>query len=150
MLRFAVGKLMASGAAWISPLQFLLHRLRRIAFLKLPPRQLLVLAFAIGALWASSLFDWSFVIGRHAFWQFPKGTIRSSEQDMANVLVAYFYYVQSAWHMPLFYVSALGTPAGTNIVYMDAVPVVAFAGKLIHNFTGATVNLLNIHQFSRE
>jgi len=113
----------------------------------LPPGQLLVLAFAIGALWAASLFDWNFVIGRNAFWQFPKGTIGSSGDDMAVVLVAYLYYVQSPWHLPLFYVSTLGTPAGTNIVFTDAVPVIAFTGKLIHYFTGATVNLYGAYLF---
>jgi Family of unknown function (DUF6311) len=129
------------------PLRFLVHQLNRLWRLKLAPWQLLMLAFAIGALWAASLFDWNFVLGRDAFWQFPKGSVGSSGADMAQVLVAYLYYVQSPWHFPLFYVPTLGTPAGTNILFMDAVPVVALTGKLIHNFTGGTVNLYGAYLF---
>jgi hypothetical protein len=123
------------------------QHLRRLVLLELPAGQLLVLAAAVGALWAASLFDWSFVIGRHAFWQFPKGTISGSSYDMAQVLTAYFYYVQSSWHLPLFYVSALGTPTGTNIIFMDALPVVALAGRLIHSITGTTINLYGVYSF---
>jgi hypothetical protein len=53
---------------------------------------------------------------------------------------AYLYYVQSPWQLPLFYVSALGIPTGTNIIFTDVVPVVALVGKLIHSLTGAIVN----------
>ncbi len=146
-LELAVAKLIARGAAWIVPLTRVLERFRPLVLLELQAGQLLVLASAVGALWAASLFDWSFVIGRHAFWQFPKGTIGGSWNDMVQVLVAYFYYVQSSWHLPLFYVSALGTPAGVNVVFMDVVPIVALAGKLIRNFTGATVNLYGPYLF---
>jgi hypothetical protein len=108
---------------------------------ELPSLQLLVLAAAVGVVWAASLFDWSFVTGRHAFWQFPQGTIGGSQNDMAIPLVAYLYYVQSPWHLPLFHVSALGAPAGINVIFTDAVPIVALVGKLVHSVTGATVNL---------
>jgi hypothetical protein len=124
-----------------------IQRFKRLVMLELPVAQLLVLSSAVGVLWAASLFDWSFVVGRHAFWQFPEGTIPGSQDDMAQVLTAYYYYVQSSWHLPLFYVSALGTPAGANVVFADVVPVVALAGKLIHNFTGATVNPYGVYLF---
>ena len=109
---------------------------------------MLVLAAGVGIIWAASLFDWAFVTGWHAFWQFPKGTIGGAGQvDMANVLVGYLYYVQSPWHLPLFYVSALGTPTGTNVIFMDVVPIVALVGKLIHSLTGAMVNLYGGYLF---
>jgi Family of unknown function (DUF6311) len=129
------------------PLENSAHRLGRVVLAELPAWQLLVLAAAAGALWAASLFDWSFVAGRHVFWRFPKGTIGGSQNDMAQVLVAYFYYVQSSWQLPLFYISALDTPVGTNVIFMDAVPIVALAGKLFHNLTGATVNLYGAYLF---
>jgi hypothetical protein len=112
---------------------------------ELPAWQLIVLVTAVGAIWAASLFDWSFVAGRGAFWRFPSGPI--GKYDMAQVLVGYLYYVQSPWHLPLFYVWALGTPAGTNVIFMDVVPVVALIGKLIHSLTGATVNLYGGYLF---
>ena len=108
---------------------------------ELPSLQLLVLAAGAGVIWAASLFDWSFIAGRHAFWQFPQGTIGGSQNDMAVPLAAYLYYVQGPWHLPLFHVSALGTPVGTNLIFTDVVPIIALIGKLIHSLTGATVNL---------
>ena len=122
-----------------------LSRLRRVFFLELSVWQLLVLAAAVGVLWAASFFDWSFVTGRHAFWQFPKGHL--SDIDMELVLVGYLYYVQSPWHLPLFYVSALDPPAGTNVIFMDVVPIVALIGKLIHSLTGAIINLYGAYTF---
>jgi hypothetical protein len=128
-------------------LQSLTQRVGRIVLLELPTWQLLVVAAGVGALWAASLFDWSFVTGRHAFWQFPGGTIGGSENDMATTLVAYFYYVQSPWALPLFYVSALGIPVGTNLIFTDFVPAVGLVGKLVHSITGATVNLYGGYLF---
>ncbi len=109
--------------------------------MELPAWQLLVLATAAGVIWAASLFDWDFVSGGQAFWQFPKGSIGGSAGDMAQVLVGYLYYVQSPWHLPLFHVTALGTPVGVSITVMSVAPIVAHTGKLTHSLTGATVNL---------
>src|SRR6266403_2558724 len=92
------------------PTESLAQRLGRVVLAELPAWQLLLLAAAVGVIWAASLFDWSFVTGRHAFWQFPQGTIGGSQSDMAIMLTAYLYYVQSPWHLPLFHISALGTP----------------------------------------
>ena len=124
-----------------------MQHLKRLVLLELPAGPLLVLAAAVGVSWAASLFDWSFVLGEDAFWRFPKGTITHSQYDMAQVVTAYFYYMQSNWHLPLFYVSTLGAPAGTNIIFTDAVPVVALAGKLIHSTTGTMPNLLGAYLF---
>jgi hypothetical protein len=129
------------------PIESLAQRLARIVLTELPVWQLLVLAAAAGALWAASLFDWSFVTGQHAFWQFPKGTIGGGPNDMALYLAAYLYYVQSPWQLPLFYVSAFGTPAGTNVILTDFVPIVALIGKLVHSLTGATTNLYGAFLF---
>src|SRR5215831_1063990 len=107
------------------PIESLAQRLRRILLVKFPNWQLLVLAVVAGAIWAASLFDWSFVTGRHEFWEFPSGTIARSRLDSATGLVGYFYYVQSSWRLPLFYVTALNTPTGANVIFTDLVPIVA-------------------------
>jgi Family of unknown function (DUF6311) len=130
----------------VRPIETRVQRFKCLVLIELPSWQLLILAATGGALWAASLFDWNFVSGRNAFWQFPQGTIGNSAYDMAQVLVGYLYHVQSPWHLPLFYVSALG-PVGTNIVYMDVVPVIALAGKLIHSLTSTTVNLYGGYLF---
>jgi Family of unknown function (DUF6311) len=115
-------------------LENLVRRLGHVVLAELPTWQLLVLAATVGLFWTASLFNWSFVAGRDAFWQFPMGI------DMQVVLVAYYYYVQSPWQLPLFYVSALGAPTGTNIIFTDAVPITALTGKLIHSLTGVIIN----------
>jgi hypothetical protein len=125
----------------------LVQRLERCLLMELRVWQLLVLAAGVGIIWAASLFDWSFVTGRHPFWQFPEGTIGGSRNDMAAVVAGYLYYVQSPWTLPLFYVPELGTPTGVNVVFMDVVPIVAVIGKLIHSLTGATVNLYGGYLF---
>jgi hypothetical protein len=56
-LELAVAKLIARGAAWIAPRPRVLERFRPLVLLELQAGQLLVLASAVGALWAASLFD---------------------------------------------------------------------------------------------
>jgi hypothetical protein len=139
-----IRKKRTAGAA---PVESLSPRAEGVVLLELPTWQLLVLAAAVGAVWAASLFDWGFVTGRHAFWQFPEGTIAGSPDDMAQVLVGYLYYLQSPWHLPLFHVSALGMPTGTNVMYLDVVPIVALVGKVVYSLTGATINLYGVYLF---
>ena len=95
------------------------------------------------------MFDWSFVSGRHAFWQFPKGTIGGSYGAVRYGASArrLFQLRTEPWHLPLFYVSGLGTPTGTNVTFLDVVPIVALIGKLIHSLTGAMVNPYGVYLF---
>jgi hypothetical protein len=123
------------------------RRIGRGLLLELQGWHLVILSIIVGVLWAASLFDWDFVIGRDAFWEFPRGTIGGADYDMAQVLTGYFYYVQSPWHLLLFYVSALGAPAGVNAIFTDFVPIVALVGKLIHSLTGAKANLYGAYLF---
>ena len=116
----------------------LAQRFARLMFVTLPNWQMVALAAVVGAIWAASIFDWNFVTGRSPFWQFPHGTVSYSGNDMAQVLVGYLYYVQSPWHLPLFYVAALGTPVGARISSSwIAVPIVALIGKLVRSLAGA-------------
>jgi len=123
------------------------RRIGRALLLELQGWQLVILSTLVGVFWAASLFDWDFVIGRDAFWEFPRGTIGGGDNDMAQVLTGYLYYVQSPWHLPLFYVSGLDPPAGVNAIFTDFVPIVALFGKLIHSLTGAKVNLYGAYLF---
>jgi hypothetical protein len=124
-------------------------QIRGALFVELSPWQLLVLAAVLGVLSAASLFDWDFVIGRHAFWQFPRGIIggSASDNDMAAPLAAYLYYVQSPWTLPLFDLAGLDAPSGVNAIYTDFVPIVPLIGKLIHSATGAVVNAYGVYFF---
>ena len=130
-----------------SLIESLAWRLRRVIITQLPYWQLLILATVIGIIWAATLFDWSFVTGRNVWWQFPHGIDGRVNLDMATTLVGYFYYVQSPWQLPLFYVPTLGAPAGVNAIFFDLVPIVALIGKLIHSFTGVLINLYGAYFF---
>ena len=77
----------------------------------------------------------------------PAGNHRRLGNRHGGGAIGYLYFIQSPWHLPLFYVSALGTPAGTNVIFMDVVPIVALIGKPIHSLTGATVNLYGGYLF---
>ena len=123
------------------------QRFERVVLMELPAWQLLILAAAVGAVWAASLFDWSFVTGRHPFWQFIEGAVHDWQTEIVARLVGYLYYVQSPWQLPLFYVPALGAPAGTNIIFLDVAPIVALVGKLVRSLTGAVVNLYGVYIF---
>jgi len=125
----------------------LTHRFRRATLVELPCWQLLILAAVVGITWAASLFDWSFVTGRDAFWLFPHGMVPGGETDTAAPFAAYLYYVQNPWYLPLFYVPILGWPAGVNLIFADFVPIVALTGKLIHSSTGAVINLYGPYLF---
>ncbi|MBO0735856.1 MAG: hypothetical protein J2P48_04705 [Alphaproteobacteria bacterium] len=69
------------------------------------------------------------------------------ENDMAAPFAAYLYYLQSPWHLPLFYLHTLGAPAGVNAIFTDFVPIVALMGKVIHGITGVVVNLYGAYFF---
>ncbi|HTV44557.1 MAG TPA: DUF6311 domain-containing protein [Stellaceae bacterium] len=119
----------------------LARRVGRIALAELPAWQLLGLAAVVGLCCDASLFDCNFITGRDDFWRFPMGV------DMQTVLGSYFYYVQSPWRFPLFYVASLGIPTGTNIIFTDPVPIIALAGKLLRNVTCVTVNPYGVFLF---
>jgi len=106
---------------------------------------LLLLSLAIGFAHAFSLLPLSLVAGSSAFWHFPRGVVDGGLDDMADALVGYLYFVPTGWHFPLLQAPLLGAPAGTNIFWLDAVPIVALLGKLLHSAIGATVNLLGIY-----
>ena len=54
---------------------------------------------------------------------------------------------RSPWQLPLFHVSALGTPSGTNVIFLDVVPIIALIGKLVHSLTGAIINVYGPYLF---
>lgn len=119
----------------------------RVLLMEAPAWQLLIIAAVVGALWAASLFDWSFIAGRHLVWPFIEGGAKGWQLDMGQHLQGYLYYVQGPWDLPLFYVPALRAPPGTNVLFLDVVPIVALVGKLVHTFTGVTINLYGAYIF---
>ncbi len=109
---------------------------------------LAAVALAIGATHALAMLPPSLVLGSGPFWLFPRGTVPGSGSDMAQVLVGYTALVRAPWGWPLLWVPTLLPPAGTNIFWLDAVPLVGLAGKLLFSVTGTFVNLLGLYLFA--
>ena len=123
-----------------------------LATMLLAPRPvalLLAVSFGLSAAHALTILPLSLVLGYGPFWDFPRGVVPGSGSDMADGLVGYFYFVQSAWTLPMLHVPNLGAPAGTNLFWIDdAIGWVSILGKLVYASTGVVVNLLGFYLFA--
>jgi hypothetical protein len=90
------------------------------------------------------MFDVRFLLGTSAFWENPRGVVGNGWADISTALSGYAYFQRDTWQLPLFHVSKLGAPAGTNIIFTDSIPWVALAGRLSFRATGMPVNLYGI------
>ena len=82
-----------------------------------------VLAGLAGLLYALSLFDLDFVLGKGPYWTQPFG-------DTITHLIGAMYFIRDEWRFPLFFVPQLGFPEGTNIIFMDSLPLLALGDKM--------------------
>lgn len=101
---------------------------------------LLLLSAGISLACCLFLFDRDFIDGSSPFWRDPHGAIDASWADMAQALSGYDYFVRDGWRLPLFQVSRLGAPGGSNIIYTDSTPIVALAGRLLFWLSGRVFN----------
>ena len=101
---------------------------------------LLLLSAGIAMACCLVLFDADFLDGSSPFWRDPHGLLDSSWADMATALSGYDVFVRDEWRLPLFQVSRLGAPDGSNIIYTDSTPIVALAGRVLFRLTGRTPN----------
>jgi Family of unknown function (DUF6311) len=108
---------------------------------------LVLVSLAIGIAHALAILPIPLVTGTSAFWIFPHGTIPGAENDMAQVLTGQMFLQTSPWTWPLLQVPNLGFPTGTNIFWIDAVPIVALVAKLLAGIMHAPVNLLGFDLF---
>jgi hypothetical protein len=87
------------------------------------------------------LFDINFLDGTSDFWMNSRGIRGIISADISTALSGYFFFVHDAWQLPLFHVSKLGIPEGTNIIFTDSIPLLALIGRIIYRLTGETVNV---------
>jgi hypothetical protein len=109
---------------------------------------LAAVALAVGAVQALAMLPLPLLLGAGDFWTFPRGTVPGSGSDMAQVVVGYVSLVRGPWGLPVLQAPTLLPPAGTNIFWLDAVPLVSLAGKLVFSATGSFVNLLGPYLFA--
>lgn len=103
---------------------------------------LLVLALLAGVIYVFVTLNLNFIIGKGTFWVSPRGPwltepgVTPENLDIIDYLIGYTGFVHEPWHLPLFYVAKIGAPAGTNVVFLDVIPIVAVFGKIIYQITG--------------
>jgi hypothetical protein len=84
------------------------------------------------------------MLGTADFWIYPRGYIFNSQNDMAQVLTGQLFLQRGPWAWPLLLAPNLGFPAGTNIFWIDAVPIVGLFAKLLAGIVHGPVNLLGL------
>lgn len=62
------------------------------------------------------------------------------ENDYNAYLVAWNYYIQDVWRLPLFSLPLMGYPEGGSVLFNDALPLAALPTKIISRLTGSVVN----------
>lgn len=104
-------------------------------------RFMVFLAATLGAVYAFTLFEPSFILGRGVYWTEPFG-------DRITHMIGALYYAHDDWRFPLFYVPGLAFPEGTNIVYTDSLPLLALVDKVFFKMTGEWVNYFGVWLFT--
>lgn len=120
---------------------------RMLTFLTRPRRRavLIAVAAALGAITVAASLAPAFLAGSGPFWANPRGPWLMDSADLQDnidalqMLTGYNGFLKGPWHLPVFFVASLGAPGGTNIIFMDAVPVAALAGKIVSGLVGQTV-----------
>ncbi len=117
---------------------------RLLGVLHVPRRftTLALVCLGIGAAHALTMLPVALVLGASDFWIFPRGLSHDSQNDMAQVLVGQLFLEHGASGWPLLHAANLGFPAGTNIFWLDGVPIVCLALKLLAGVVHGPVNLL--------
>ncbi len=91
---------------------------------KLTDRQTTLIAFLIGAVVAVCVYTPGYVLGTSYWWSYPP-------RDFNSHLIGYRMYMLDAWRFPLFFTATMDEPRGLNLLYMDALPIVALPAKVI-------------------
>ena len=107
-----------------------------------PLKLLLACSLAIACAFCLWMFDAHFLLGNSPFWSNPRGIIANSWADMSIAYSGITYFQRETWQLPLFHVSKLGAPAGTNIIFTDGIPWVSLAARLVFRVSGMLVNPL--------
>jgi hypothetical protein len=107
---------------------------------------LVACAVLVAAIYIAVTFDPAFLTGHGTFWANPRGPwLVDSKDTVENIdildyQVGYLGFLKTDWHLPIFFVPNLGAPAGTNIIFVDATPIVALLGKLASGWIGHPIN----------
>jgi hypothetical protein len=108
---------------------------------------LLVVSFVLGSALTLTTLPVQVILGGAGFWDFPHGTVPGGVVDMAQTMVGYRYCSLAPWTMPILNIPNLVPPNGTNLLWLDAVPLLCLVGKFVATTSGPPVSLIGIFLF---
>jgi hypothetical protein len=94
---------------------------------------LFVVALAISIVYTFVTHPPSFLLGRSGYWELQIN-------DVSTYITGLRFYIRDKWHFPIFDVSGLNYPEGTNIIFTDSLPLMALLSKLLYKATGIEWN----------
>lgn len=106
-----------------------------------PSWLVVALAALLGVVVGGQVFGLGYIAGTSEFWKWPAG-------DASMMLTGWEYYVHEPWHFPLAQTFGTNGPDGMNLLYMDAIPLVAFLGKIGRTLTGGTWHPYGLWHFA--
>lgn len=103
----------------------------------------LVLAVAalVGAVLALAVLGPGYIAGTSAYWSNPVG-------DAQMTLTGYRYFVNEPWHWPLATTFQTNAPEGANIIYFDAIPLIALPAKLLRPWLAGSFHPYGLWHFA--
>ena len=81
-------------------------------------------ASLFGVLWAVIATPHGFIAGTASYWH-------TQVEDIAQYYSGYLAYLHAPWSFPLLYIPSLNWPTGTTVTFVDAIPVLSVAAKLL-------------------
>jgi hypothetical protein len=98
----------------------------------------IVLALALGIVFAALSLDPAYIGGHGPYWNAQLG-------DAAKGEIGWFYYARDAWRFPLFDIATFHYPEGGSIVLSDSLPLFALPAKIVYRLTHAAGELPPIY-----
>lgn len=111
-----------------------------------PSPVLVAISVLIGTAFVVSAFPIDFLAGTGAFWSNPRGFwlmgpgAPEPSVDLLVAVAGYVAFLHQPWSFPLVYVSSLGAPLGTNLLFLASIPIVSLLGKLALQAAGHAIN----------
>ena len=96
-----------------------------------PTAWVAALSAALGALFALHVFGKAYLLGTSDYWSYPPG-------DAATIVTGWNYFVHHGWRFPIGTAFGTNGPTGANLVFFDAIPLVALLGKLLRPIFGTS------------
>lgn len=117
------------------------RRLRTWLLDSAPTSVVLTLAFLLGATLGFHTLGADYIFGTSPYWIWPAG-------DAAMMVTGWHYFIHDTWHFPLAHTTLRAPPEGTNILFLDSIPLVAALAKLLRPIVGTNFQPYSLWHFA--